>query len=274
MSVQNASFGEKLTSAIQIIERAIDEHKPSSVYVAYSGGKDSAALLSLAVRSGFSDKAMSIDTGLGADGWLSMIEAHCRQWGVSLDITKGLGREWYTRNVLEYGFGYTPSHHVVYYRMLKQRAIERHLKSVKTHWRDRILYLTGVRRSESRNRQSREETYRHGARVTASPLLYWNDADVERWLRHVWPDYNNPFYELYGSSGDCYCGWTNRNKTSEFASRSPCLYEYLSQLEGHAVENGLWGYDQTPETQISLQSEDMPDDSLCRNCYTQMRLFQ
>lgn len=253
---------------VELIDRAMAHWIPHKLFVAYSGGKDSAVALDIVNRLKYKRYvgAMSIDTGISADGWLDMVSSHCAGLGVSLDIVRGGGFEWYEKNVKNYGFGYTEGHHTVYYRMLKQEAIRKHLKSVKGARRDRIVYVTGVRRSESAKRANTPLWYRSGSRITLNPLMHWGSDDVNQYLAHVAKWWNSPFYETVGTSGDCLCGWTCRQPAQHIKSVHPLIGGKLVDLENKVLADGLWRYDERPKKSQQLPSDDMPNDSLCANC--------
>lgn len=265
----------QMVAALKLYRSALEEHAPTRVYIAFSGGRDSAVVLDLFARyhreHPHADRlpplaVMVIDTGLAADRWLAWTIEYCAPYRLRVDVAHGHGRDWYAANVAAHGFGYTPGQHAVYYRMLKQRAIERHLQSVKTGWRDRVLYLTGVRRAESLKRRSARPTYRHGARVTLNPLIDWQNAEVHAYHSRLLPFYDNPFYARYGASGDCFCGWTCANRVTDF-SDSPRLQKFLCSLDSDARKSHGYGYGERPDRlDASPQSATMPEDSLCANC--------
>lgn len=263
-----SNIGMLLKKAVDIIEYAIAEHKPSSVFIAYSGGRDSAVVLDIAARMQIADGIMAIDTGLSADSWTTLINIHAQKYGIPLEFARGGHRDWYGKNVREYGFGYTRGHHTVYYRMLKQDAIRAHVRTHKTSHYDRVMYLTGVRRSESPQRAKTPASIRDGSRVSVNPLIHWRSESVAAYLKVMVPDYYNPFYERYGNSGDCYCGWTCQHAAHNFRDHSPDLAAYLEALSAEQSESGLHTYGERPKKDALTidMFEDMPADSFCVNC--------
>lgn len=196
---------------------------------------------------------------------------YCDRHNWPVEFITGDGQKWYTQQVQKYGFGFSRSHHTNLYRYLKQHAIQRHIQTVKVGHFDRVMYLTGVRRSESTSRQNTKIVYRNGARVGVNPLIYWTDEDIDLYINTLLPDYDNPFYEIYGGSGDCYCGWTCTHRVEDFEKESPRLFNYLSTLNKTQIACGLWKYGEVPTKEqkqlvAELQNEEMPPDALCANC--------
>lgn len=268
----------KVAQAHKIIIGAVAEYNPSSVWVSYSGGKDSAVVLDLYAKLFNKLNVFVIDTQLASDGWITTVYNYLNTYKDSNNLTiriyHGAGWEWYKKQTLQYGFGYTPSSHVLYFRMLKERAIMTHLREHKTKWSDRVVYLTGVRRSESTKRANTPETSRTGAKVIVNPIVDFSRDNVEHYLTTYCPSFYNPKYIEGRDSGlgeDCNCGWTNKVSTATLCRNSPSLGSQLRELEREVVDSGLWPYNSKPTDEWGLSdmipTEEMPADSFCVNCY-------
>jgi 3'-phosphoadenosine 5'-phosphosulfate sulfotransferase (PAPS reductase)/FAD synthetase len=268
---RNYFDGMFMDDAISIIHKAIEKYEPRSIWVAYSGGRDSAIVLDIASKIFQHVNVMAIDTGLHADGWKDMVRDHVNNYNATLEFASRFGWDWYKTNVMEYGFGYTPMQHAVYYRMLKERAIQTHIQQHKQHRFDRIMYLTGVRRHESPKRMKSPLYTRKGARVTVNPIAKLDNEYSRRYHCLYLGWYSNPYYESVGSSGDCLCGWTNKNSVNDIEKHHPCIGAKLKHLEKASVGSGGWRYNERPAFTLTSDelSDDMPDDSLCVNCYRQ-----
>lgn len=261
--------------AVDNIRKAIEEYNPSSVWVNYSGGADSAIALDVALCAMQNVNVLVIDTGLASDGWVTMVMEHLAHYGerVTTRIYTGDGWEWYRQHAVTHGFGYTPMAHSIYYRRLKERAVMTHLRETKLSNFDKIIHFTGIRRVESFARMKRDVVSVNGSRVTVNPILEYDNQYANRYHK-IWLDwYDNPRYKLGKNSGvgdDCGCGWTNKVSVSTLMQNSPRLGANIKALEDEVKAQGLWGYDERPSASWGLTddaTDDMPNDSLCSNCY-------
>ena len=107
-------------------------------------------------------------------------------------------------------FGFPgPGSHGAAYTRLKERQFDALRRDVKaelgTGRSDRVMMLTGVRRSESARRANREEVTRRGSLVFVSPLTHWTASDMQEFReRHALP--RSDVSALIEMSGECTCG--------------------------------------------------------------------
>jgi len=261
------TLSEYLKDAQNRLDYAISEHSIPFVWVAYSGGSDSAVIVELLrqLNVPVSWGVMTIDTGLSSIGHIDRIRSDIKRAGLSLSIFTGQGLDWYIDNVSHYGFAYTPNQHSIYYRSLKERAIDDSIRSVKTKYHQRILTVTGVRRAESYKRSQTPILYhKRGARVTLNLIADYNDTDKNVILSNV---------HWYGgkTTEDCMCNWhCNYKNTDRLNSLARAA---VNQVDSELRSCGAWGYGEKPTSaQVSMFSdvrsdiENMPDDSMCVNC--------
>lgn len=269
--MQSANYFDNyyFAESVAIITKAIETYKPRAVFVAYSGGKDSAIILDIAAKIFAHVYVMAIDTGLSHDNWRGLIEKHIAHYSnASLEVVSGGGFDWYRENVLDYGFGYTPNQHVIYYRMLKERAIKEHIQNNKLKYHDNIFYLTGVRRAESFKRLKTPDVMKVGVRISVNAIAHYSDVYAARYHALHLAHYENPFYSQIGNSGDCACNWTCKIKLDTLKKHSPLLGAKLEALSNESVESGGWQYGTKPPLLLpSAKAETMPEDSLCISCY-------
>lgn len=252
-----------------IVQDAIDLYQPSKILVSYSGGHDSATLLHLMTKLDIPFDVFTIDTGIGSKDHLSnIVDLVCNQLNLKLWIYSGNGREWYLDNVKQEGFAYTPIYHIVYYRNLKERAIELALKDFKTHRLDHIMFLTGVRRLESSKRAKSPTHHKKGSRITCNPIVKYSDKDKEIIMQ------DNHWYKGR-LTNDCFCNWHCKYTLDDIDHQST-LYQDIKTLNDEMQSLGLWEYGQKPSSDLIQYEQDeqdeMPEDSLCINCYSKSLL--
>jgi 3'-phosphoadenosine 5'-phosphosulfate sulfotransferase (PAPS reductase)/FAD synthetase len=138
------------------------------------------------------------------------------------------------------------------YQRLKERQLEQVRREfVKNPRRERIMYIAGRRRSESKRRQNIPLHERRGSMVWASPLAMWTKLDMNTYrLMHRDSDAVplNEVSELLHMSGECLCGsFAKENELDEIAVWFPEVAEEIRQLErevqaaGHPEPFCRWG---------------------------------
>ena len=256
----------------EIVKQAIIafQNKPIVKFVAsYSGGSDSAVMLELARHCPFiSLDVMSIDTQLSTDGHITRVYNEVvQQLALPLKIYTNDGQEWYRKQTLEEGFGYTLNIHIIYYRMLKERTIETYLRDHKTNKFDQIFFFTGVRRLESPKRAKTPLWHKKGSRITVNPIDEFTDFDKKIVL-------NSQSWYKSKTTEDCMCNWHCKYSIDDLVD-SPMLYDYIDAINQKMKENNLWLYGETPSAeyyQPELSNDKMPEDSFCINCYSKALL--
>jgi 3'-phosphoadenosine 5'-phosphosulfate sulfotransferase (PAPS reductase)/FAD synthetase len=171
--------------------------------------------------------------------------------------------------VLEHGFP-GPQAHRYAYTTLKERAIDALLREAKESREQEVVFLTGVRRSESRNRMgSADVINKRGSQVWAAPIIYWDALDVTRWIR----DHDierSPVVDKLHMSGECLCGaFATRGEFEQIEMFYPEVAERIERLEDKARskdrERCRWGWANRRQGGESDDATDyfMP---LCKDC--------
>jgi predicted phosphoadenosine phosphosulfate sulfurtransferase len=249
------------------LDNVIRTHQPPFIWVAYSGGSDSACVIELMknIIVNVPWGVMTIDTGLSSIGHIDRIVGDMSRANLPLEIFYGNGLTWYIENVMQYGYAYTPNQHVIYYRELKEVAIDDSVKSKKTKYHQKIVSITGVRRAESVKRSKTPiVNYSRSARVTLNMIADYSEDDKAVILDNVdW--YKGKLTQ------DCMCNW-HRNY-DEKSDMNSDMSEAVSMLNAEMRSCGLWLYGEKPSReQLSIFSNvrsdiaDMPIDSFCSNC--------
>lgn len=255
----------------RILESSERHKNTKKMYLAYSGGSDSALMLEAVKRTGLLDdpdwsfRIMSINTQLYDKGHVERVNADIERFGYLLYWYTGKGLTWYVNSIMENGFGYTPSVHVYYYRMLKERAIDKSIKDYKSFYHERILCLTGVRRAESLKRANTPfEYHKKGSRVTLNVIADLSNEDKDELIKQVTWWQGKP-------TEDCGCNWhgnSDLNKLNDQAKK------HIIELNTKMKELGLWGYGEEPTKEQRalfgdvIIKDEMPEDSFCISCVT------
>lgn len=196
--------GMKLDAERLLVE-AIAEHDPRMIFALFSGGDDSAVLISWAKRTiGHKlDAAVFIDTGTALPGVREFVSDFCANRYLPL-LVYAAG-DAFDVMVRERGFPGPAAHRYAYVR-LKERQVDRLVREHKTRPRDRIMLLTGVRRAESTRRMGTVDPVRRdGAQVWVAPLVDWTQSDL-RTYREINGVEQSPVAAMLHRSGECNCG--------------------------------------------------------------------
>lgn len=273
----------------QIIDKAIQDWQPVAVICAYSGGYDSLVTTHLAhtaldlhTPSGASEgrglplSVWSIDTKLSADGWVEYVRDIGKRYGWQHTVHDNqAGFNQFVKLVIKTGCPYSREGHEATFNRLKGRSFDELLRRYKGKWRDKVLVLSGIRQSESAQRQKlTEPVQRRGESnlIFANPIFYWSEEQLTRYRTlHNLPE--NPFYNTVGGSGDCQCNWGNfitldalkRYSPNLAAGNVKTLDEISKRLHGY-------GWDGEARDQGKLFDKDTLDYGelttpfLCSNC--------
>ncbi|HEU4975710.1 MAG TPA: phosphoadenosine phosphosulfate reductase family protein [Baekduia sp.] len=191
--------GEKL------LHDAIAEHEPSHIFALYSGGNDSAVACSFTKRAigDLLDAAVFIDTGTALPGVREHVETTTAARGLRLIVLEA--GDAFFEMVAKHGVP-GPGAHRYPYVNLKERQVDRLIREHKTRWNDRIMLVSGVRRSESDRRMgTAEPTSRDGCTVWANPLIDWTNAEMRTYRERNGIEPSDAA-ALMHRSGECNCG--------------------------------------------------------------------
>lgn len=191
--------------AERLLLDAIAEHNPRKVFALFSGGNDSTVLTSWAkITLGRRlDAAVFIDTGTALPGVREFAQAFCDDREIPLLVYEA--GDAFDVMVREHGFPGPASHRFAYVR-LKERQVDALVRDHKERPRDRIMLLTGVRRSESVRRMGTAQAVRRdGAQVWVAPLVDWTTGDMRAYRgTHGLPE--SDVAAMIHRSGECQCG--------------------------------------------------------------------
>lgn len=239
-----------MKTAEQILTEAYTEHKPSLVIASYSGGYDSMVMTHKTVQwakvNSIPLLTIAVDTRLHADGWRDFVMDSSKQIGVTwFEIWQTVLLDKWVEDVKERGFAYRDAQHKIYFYYLKQNAFRQIIAHYKQHQHDRIMFVTGVRRLESRKRANTPEYSRNGAGVWCNPLVYWNEFEVQQYrIDHNLPE--NPFYHQTHNSGDCLCNWHTQISYDDLQKHGTEAARIINPLHEQCLARFGYGYGQEP----------------------------
>lgn len=258
-ALSTAERHERLAHLIEyadrIVDAAIEEHIDGHVLTAtatlFSGGSDSTVLLHL--MRGRSDYAIHANTGIGIEQTREFVRETTAAWGVPL-IEKH-APDAYRDLVLENGFPGPPMHARMYQRLKERPLMQARRDLVREPSTERVLFLAGRRRSESRRRAQVPVHERRGSIIWASPLVNWTSLDLSMYKR----EFDVPSSDasnLMHMSGECLCGaFAKPGELDEITFWFPQVGAAIRALEAEARAAGIpeplcrWGHGQGRSSQ-------------------------
>ncbi len=224
-----------------------------------------------------------IDTGTAVPGVAEFVHDFARWVNKPLRVLHAgdayrkmvLGGTVRRNGTVEPGLGFPgPAMHGRAYVTLKERQIRALLRESKVGHsrRARVLFLSGIRRGESRRRANREpiDRLKGTSAVFVNPLISWTDLDMLRYRRqHHLPE--SDAAALMHRSGECNCGAfaSAAQERATLRALYPEFFASIEALEAEAEAAGLrwcrWGgYDRDGNraTDVSRQAPGL----LCEAC--------
>lgn len=269
----------------QWIAQAKERWSPIRTFCLFSGGNDS-GVLAHRCHDAY-EVLLFIDTGLAVPG----VEKHVEEFAAWLDkpLMKVHAGTAYRAMVLggrtmsngqsepAHGFPGKGQHGKAYSR-LKERQIEQVVRCTKIgHPRSAsVLFLSGVRRDESRRRSKRLPLTEHHSAKYCNPLIEWTNEEMRDYREeHDLPE--SDVAALLHRSGECNCG-AFADAEAERAMLKSLWPEWwaatIETLEAEAEAKGIrwcrWGgYDLDGNQAAGSGPEPGP---LCSGCPTQLAL--
>lgn len=266
----------------QVITKAEEEHGPFVARVClFSGGNDS-TVLAHRCREHY-DELVFIDTGTAVPGVREFVEEFAAFVKKPLRVYESgdqyrlmvLGGGMRSNGQPNVAMGFPgPAQHGRAYNRLKEQQLEALRRDLKAgHPRSaRVLYLTGVRRDESKRRAQRPEVTRKGGMAFCNPLIDWTNAQMQRYrAENDLPQ--SDVAALIHRSGECNCGaFAAPGEREMMQSLWPEWFDKtIGSLEREAKAMGLpacvWG--KAPPAQIA---DDVGE--LCSDCQLRMEVTE
>jgi len=256
---REARVAELIGEAHDLVSLAIEKHVTNdgrmvaATVVLFSGGNDSTTLAHLFRES--ADYAAHANTTIGIEQTRDFVRNTCEEWGLPL-IERKPPRETdhYRALVLDQGFP-GPAMHFKMFQRLKERAlrqIQREL--VSNPRRERVVFLAGRRRTESKRRASVPEMERRGSAVWVSPLVNWTKSDLNTYRLMAGDVPRNLASDLIHMSGECLCGsFAAPGERAELDYWFPVAMEEIRELEALLADRSdipehrkTWGWGADP----------------------------
>lgn len=263
--------------AHRIVDKAWELHGAGRMKAAwcvlFSGGNDSTILAHMMRHR--VEYAVHANTTIGIEDTRQFVRDTCQAWGLELlERTAPMSyRDW----VLKRGFP-GPALHYIMFQKLKERCLEQvRNELVSNPRRERVLFIAGRRRDESKRRQNIPLYERDGSIIWASPIAMWTKEDmvVYRALaaRDGDPVPFNSVSDALGMSGECLCGaFAQEGELDRIRLWYPDTAAEIEQLEAEVQAAGIkepfcrWGHGKGKPTQKTGR--------LCVSCDLQLDLWK
>jgi 3'-phosphoadenosine 5'-phosphosulfate sulfotransferase (PAPS reductase)/FAD synthetase len=255
------------STALGVIDQAVAEHSPGSVFALFSGGHDSVTSTHIAASHPSFTAVVHVNTGIGIEQTREYVRDTCASHGwplLELKAPAGL----YEQRCRERGMPGGPVQHSIMYQLLKDDQIRQLVREYSRFRGDRVGLVTGVRQAESERRMRIHPVAieRERAQLWINPILDWTKADVHDYMEQAGLP-RNPVVDKLHRSGECLCGaLADPQELDWIAYWYPETAAYIRSLEHEAFKRGLpyrWGAKQS-------QSFDpnQPMLPLCQDCPT------
>jgi 3'-phosphoadenosine 5'-phosphosulfate sulfotransferase (PAPS reductase)/FAD synthetase len=244
-----------LAESADIYQRAIElategNRRITGTLIMFSGGNDSSTAAHL--FRGQADAAVHCNTGIGIEDTRQYVRDTCQSWGLRLIEKHVQAGETYRDLILgkslsyHGGFPAFNDHGTIFY-YLKQKAIRQvRAQYVTDHRKQRVIFISGIRRPESHRRRRRPAIRRDGSAVWCDPLINWSRLDLNEYRRRN-PDMpRNEVADNLHRSGECLCGaFADPGELDEIGFWYPEVVAYIHTLEAEAKAAGYancrWG---------------------------------
>lgn len=253
-----------LEDAARILRDAIDEHKPSGIWVGVSGGSDSITALSVAKNLPGFRGILHLDTTIRIPEVGEFVRDLAKSEGIPLKEYRAPVA--YDDIVMQHGSPGPIQHKKMYIR-LKERSINRFLAEHKQHRKDRVMLVTGVRKSESKIRMgSVQEVTRQGCLVWAAPLANWTTDHKKSHMEKNGLKTSDVSRALC-MSGECLCGaFARHEEMAELESVVPHMAKRIKDLMQRVKAAGKWWkWGKAPPTPPDPRQLNL-DMHMCHSC--------
>ena len=236
----------------QIVDKAwelADGRMSAGWCILFSGGNDSTVLAHMMRHR--AQYAIHANTTIGIEQTRQFVRDTCQTWG--LELIERTAPVSYRDLVLERGFP-GPAMHFKMFSRLKERPLDEVRRELITApRRQRVLFIAGRRRAESKRRNNIPLMETDGSAIWASPLAMWTKEDMGVYraiaARDGDPVPFNSVSDAIGMSGECLCGaFAQEGELERIRLWYPDTAADIDQLEadvraaGHKEPWCRWGH--------------------------------
>jgi 3'-phosphoadenosine 5'-phosphosulfate sulfotransferase (PAPS reductase)/FAD synthetase len=223
----------------------------AGICVLFSGGNDSTVLAHLFRRD--IAAAIHVNTGIGVEATRTFVRDTCQAWAVPLIEKSPPPGSTYRELVLDRGFP-GPGQHGKMFQRLKERGLRSaRADLISNSRRQRIVFLAGRRREESRRRANIPILERQSTIVYVSAIALWTKLDLNTYRSMIGDVPRNPVAESLHMSGECLCGsFAKPGELDEIGWWYPEVRAHIHDLEREAqavartgrfpIERACWGW--------------------------------
>jgi 3'-phosphoadenosine 5'-phosphosulfate sulfotransferase (PAPS reductase)/FAD synthetase len=269
-------------NSMDILSEAIEKYSPRHIIALFSGGHDSLVSTHYVLQRYPDAIVAHINTGIGIEETRIFVRQTVDDWNKELievhaiEYRQRCGKpdpQIYEDIVLEHGFP-GPAQHSTFYRRLKERPIRALIRDLERKSKDRVLLVTGVRKSESKRRMGTvepiQEWPKEATKVWVAPITYWSIKDIFDYIR----EYNlprNQVSDLLHGSKECLCGaYAHPGELDEIELWYPEMAKYIKGLQKRVKKAGKhWEWGKAPPKKISKDQLILPsfnENILCSGC--------
>lgn len=299
---REARVKELVGEARDIFDLAIEKHVThdgrmvAAAVVLFSGGNDSTVLAHM--FRDVADYAGHANTTIGIEQTRDFVRNACEEWGWPLlERVSPREQDRYRNLVLTTMRGKRgqalggfpgPAMHFKMYARLKERVFEQLQRElVGNPLKERVAFLAGRRRDESKRRATIPKAERRGSAVWISPLVNWTKLDLTTYRLMAGDVPVNEVSDTLHMSGECLCGsMASPGEREEIAYWFPGPFEEIADLESLLADRDdipehrkTWGWGADPikkaaETEYLKQyavkedadEGDLTSPFLCASC--------
>jgi len=264
-----------MAESFDILSEALETYCNGKTIVStcalYSGGNDSTTMTHL--FKDYCDYAIHVNTGIGISQTRDFVKNTCDSWGLPLLIKHPPAGSTYRELVLDQGFPGPAMHYKMYQRLKERGLLQVRREFVKNPRSERIVFLAGRRRDESKRRENVPTMNKQGSIIWVSPMVNWTKFDLATYrIKYEVPQ--NSVSGLLHMSGECLCGaFAKPGELDEIDFWFPEMAAQIHELEndvraaGHEEWKCKWGHGGRGEEPSKL-------GIMCGNCEVRFQTLE